>query len=177
MKALNFIRYDNVRIDRIALNSTVNWTIAETHAKFAISYNNNLYLVCPADINFDESQRNRGGGAICFKSQPLWTFLNNSHSIFALSRCYTAPLTMSPTTNPTLSPTISPTISPSLSPTISASPTSSLNPTSSLSPTNAPSMNPVAPNMSPLAPTPVSTPSQVPTFNNSNTTSAPQGMK
>lgn len=50
------------------------WKYTEDHSKWAISSpgSKKPSIVCISDINRMRSQFNRGGGAICVQSNPLW---------------------------------------------------------------------------------------------------------
>ena len=55
-------------VDRNGVNLT--WTETQDHAKWAVSLDSS-YVLCVGDINRMESQRNRGGGAVCFSDRAL----------------------------------------------------------------------------------------------------------
>jgi len=51
----------------------VTWKSTQDHAKWGVSVDGSgLNIVCIGDINRMESQRNRGGGAVCWSSRTLW---------------------------------------------------------------------------------------------------------
>ncbi|KAH7707467.1 deoxyribonuclease II [Aphelenchoides avenae] len=52
------------------------WDSADDHSKWTIS--KEPATVCIGDINRQPSQRNRGGGTVCFEHQQIWQFLKNS---------------------------------------------------------------------------------------------------
>ena len=52
----------------------VSWTETQDHAKWGIALGGaaSKFVVCIGDINRMESQRNRGGGAVCWSAPSLW---------------------------------------------------------------------------------------------------------
>lgn len=52
--------------------STVSWTATRDHAKWATTQTAAVGVVCVGDINRMTTQRDRGGGAVCFANARLW---------------------------------------------------------------------------------------------------------
>ena len=57
--------------------SKITWTEGGDHSKWAIE-TDGTSQVCVGDINRMDTQRDRGGGAVCFTHSGLWHMLNNS---------------------------------------------------------------------------------------------------
>jgi len=65
--------FNSITIEKFSFASNMYYALKNNHAKFALSEKNNY--VCPSDNNRAISQRNRGGGALCFQNVPLYNFL------------------------------------------------------------------------------------------------------
>ncbi|XP_052222036.1 plancitoxin-1-like isoform X2 [Dreissena polymorpha] len=59
-------------------NPRVDFEETKDHAKWAIT--TNPAWVCVGDINREESQMKRGGGAVCFQNKQVWSSFNDSIS-------------------------------------------------------------------------------------------------
>jgi len=66
---------DVIDIDFGPLGFPYAWPETKDHAKWATSLKGNADWICIADINRQESQSKRGGGAICFQHPALWASL------------------------------------------------------------------------------------------------------
>lgn len=66
---------DVIDIDFGPLGFPYAWPETKDHAKWASSLKGNSDWICVADINRQESQSKRGGGAICFQHPALWASL------------------------------------------------------------------------------------------------------
>jgi len=58
-------------------DGNITWTEGQDHAKWAVMLDGSSNL-CVGDINRMTTQRNRGGGAVCFSSAGLNNALYNS---------------------------------------------------------------------------------------------------
>lgn len=66
-------RHQIANVTRIQLNDAVAWENRKDHSKWAItSPESALQVVCIGDINRQNGQRVRGGGALCLKNESLW---------------------------------------------------------------------------------------------------------
>jgi len=72
--------FNSIDIEALSFASNLYYTTANNHAKFALSQTGNI--VCPSDNNRADSQRNRGGGALCFENSQLYTFLYSHITAF-----------------------------------------------------------------------------------------------
>jgi len=65
--------FNSITIEKFSFASNLYYELENNHAKFALAEQN--HFVCPADNNRAITQRNRGGGALCFQHEPLYNFL------------------------------------------------------------------------------------------------------
>jgi len=65
--------WNAIGVEKLSFGSNLYYTTANNHAKFALSQTGGW--VCPSDNNRADSQRLRGGGALCFQNNSLYTFL------------------------------------------------------------------------------------------------------
>eukprot|EP01123_Difflugia_compressa_P006457 TRINITY_DN18685_c0_g1_i1.p1 TRINITY_DN18685_c0_g1~~TRINITY_DN18685_c0_g1_i1.p1 ORF type:complete len:375 (-),score=56.51 TRINITY_DN18685_c0_g1_i1:106-1230(-) len=73
-------QYDSIDIEKFEFASNLYYSTANNHAKFALSKTGDY--VCPSDNNRALTQRNRGGGSLCFENQPLYNFLYSHITAF-----------------------------------------------------------------------------------------------
>jgi deoxyribonuclease-2 len=64
---------DVLYVDLRPLDVEIEWHYTKDHSKWAVS--DTEHWVCVGDINRQVSQEKRGGGAICFQHEGLWTSL------------------------------------------------------------------------------------------------------
>uniref|UniRef100_A0A6B2L7A3 Uncharacterized protein n=1 Tax=Arcella intermedia TaxID=1963864 RepID=A0A6B2L7A3_9EUKA len=67
--------WNSITIEKFSFASNLYYETKNNHAKFALSQS--FGYVCPSDNNRADTQRNRGGGSICFQNQPLYDLLYN----------------------------------------------------------------------------------------------------
>jgi len=67
--------FDSIDVEALSFASNLYYTTKNNHAKFALSQTGGY--VCPSDNNRADSQRLRGGGALCFIDSSLYTFLHS----------------------------------------------------------------------------------------------------
>jgi deoxyribonuclease-2 len=67
--------WNAVGVEKLSFASNLYYTTANNHAKWALSQVGGW--VCPSDNNRADSQRLRGGGALCFQNAALYSFLNS----------------------------------------------------------------------------------------------------
>jgi len=75
--------YDSVDIEELNFGTSLSYPNAYNHAKWAVASDPKgkpQPWVCAADNNRQYTQRKRGGGALCFQNQPVWTALNKAIS-------------------------------------------------------------------------------------------------
>jgi len=65
--------YNSIDIEKMSFASNLFYAKEWNHSKFAITQTGSY--VCPSDNNRALTQRNRGGGALCFKDATLYSFL------------------------------------------------------------------------------------------------------
>jgi len=65
--------YNSIDVENISFASNLYYSLENNHAKWALSQTGGY--VCPSDNNRADSQRLRGGGALCFKDSALYNFL------------------------------------------------------------------------------------------------------
>jgi deoxyribonuclease II len=63
-------------VDLTPLGVNFAWPETKDHAKWAVSFKNEGNWVCISDINREVTQGKRGGAAICFQNDRLWTSLS-----------------------------------------------------------------------------------------------------
>jgi deoxyribonuclease-2 len=69
----NTYAFNSIDLEKFSFASNLYYTTANNHAKFALSQTGGY--VCPSDNNRADSQRERGGGALCFQNPSLYNFL------------------------------------------------------------------------------------------------------
>jgi len=69
--------FNSVTIEKFSFASDLYYQTRNNHAKFALAEQNNF--VCPSDNNRATTQRNRGGGSLCFQHVPLYNFFVFPH--------------------------------------------------------------------------------------------------
>ena len=67
--------YNLVNVLEVKYDS-FSYGVTKEHSKWVISYNKNI--VCFADINHTESQKERGGHIVCFENEELHTIMKNA---------------------------------------------------------------------------------------------------
>jgi len=70
-------KYDSIIIEEFSFASDLYFKTRNNHAKFALSYPSGTWF-CPGDINMVDTQRKRGGGAICFQNQNVYGLVNKA---------------------------------------------------------------------------------------------------
>lgn len=65
--------FNSIDIESFSFASNLYYSTANNHAKFALSQTGGW--VCPSDNNRADSQRQRGGGSLCFQNSALYNFL------------------------------------------------------------------------------------------------------
>jgi len=79
-KSQSTYAYNSIDIEGFKFATNEYYTTANNHAKFTLSQSGGY--VCPSDNNRADSQRNRGGGALCFQNTQLYTFLYSHITVF-----------------------------------------------------------------------------------------------
>lgn len=70
-------KYDSINVNSIAFpDSDTKWSYTQDHAKWGLSLDAKLPVVCIGGINRMSSQRARGGGTVCMKRPAFWNAMN-----------------------------------------------------------------------------------------------------
>ncbi|EPB68716.1 hypothetical protein ANCCEY_12201 [Ancylostoma ceylanicum] len=66
--------YNNALVYDITAVNTLNisYVSSKDHSKWGVSMEEKKPVVCIGDINRQESQNKRGGGAVCIENKKLW---------------------------------------------------------------------------------------------------------
>ncbi|VDK43595.1 unnamed protein product [Gongylonema pulchrum] len=70
-------QYKVINIEKLNIGGTA-FANSHDHSKWAVAMDSSEPVLCIGDINRQDSQAKRGGGAVCFENQHIWSLYHSS---------------------------------------------------------------------------------------------------